>query len=254
MNRIRKLFDELDGAAFGSSMFEGAPPSNVGQDIGLALFSPLHYEPNYAYPLVVWLHGPGDDERQLRTVMPLVSMRNYVGAAVRGTAPLGPPGAGFAWLQSEPHIRLAEERVLAAVAAAGQRFNVAPSRVFLAGFDCGGTMALRVACQNPDRFAGVLSMGGEFPLGHAPLSRLAEVRRLAVLLATGRDSDRYPPERVCENLRLYYAAGMSIHLRQYPVGQDLTTEMLADMDRWIMEQIASPTTAGSFLDNVSREL
>ena len=30
-----------------------------------ALFAPMHYEPGYAYPLIVWLHGPGGDERQL---------------------------------------------------------------------------------------------------------------------------------------------------------------------------------------------
>ena len=47
------------------------------------LFAPLHYEPNYAYPLVIWLHGPGDDERQLLRVMPLVSMRNYVSVGPR---------------------------------------------------------------------------------------------------------------------------------------------------------------------------
>jgi phospholipase/carboxylesterase len=256
MNRILNLFDDLDigGEPFAADAAQGYQLPGLREDIGLALFSPLHYEPNYAYPLIVWLHGPGADERQLRKIMPSISMRNYVGAAVRGTLALGSREAGFAWSQSAGHIRRAEERTLAAVAAAQRRFNISSSRIFLAGFDCGGTMALRIACQYPDRFAGVLSMGGEFPLGNAPLSRLAEVRRLAVLLATGRDSDRYPPERVCENLRLFYAAGMSIHLRQYPVAQDLTTQMLSDMDRWIMEQITSPSGApGDCLDGAKRD-
>ena len=46
-----------------------------------ATFGPQHYEPQYAYPLIVWLHGRGDDERQLLRVMPHVSMRNYVAVA-----------------------------------------------------------------------------------------------------------------------------------------------------------------------------
>src|SRR4051794_5650794 len=54
-----------------------------------ALFTPLHYERNYAYPLIVWLHGPGDDERQLKRIMPLVSMRNYGAAGPRGTVETG---------------------------------------------------------------------------------------------------------------------------------------------------------------------
>ena len=44
----------------------------------------MHYAPGYAYPLIVWLHGSGSDERQLQRIMPLVSMQNYVAVAPRG--------------------------------------------------------------------------------------------------------------------------------------------------------------------------
>ena len=46
-----------------------------------SLFAPLRYTPSYPYPLIVWLHGYGSDERQLVRVMPLVSMQNYVAVA-----------------------------------------------------------------------------------------------------------------------------------------------------------------------------
>ena len=264
MNRIQNLFDDPD--ADRELRVAAAVEEELGlrfaESHGLALFCPLHYEPNYAYPLIVWLHGPADDERQLNKIMPLVSLRNYAAVAPRGTALAGAirskgfasggnGSAGWAWSQAEGHIRAAEERALAAVAAASERFHISPTRVFLAGFDCGGTMALRIGLQHPDRFAGVISVCGEFPLGNAPLSRLIDARRLPVLLATARDSKRFPPERACENLRLLYAAGMSIHLRQYPVGHELNSQMLADIDRWIMEQINSPTiVAGDPARNV----
>ena len=51
--------------------------------------APLHYERNYAYPLVVWLHGPGDNERQLQRIMPLVSMRNFVSIGPRSAGVCG---------------------------------------------------------------------------------------------------------------------------------------------------------------------
>ena len=51
-----------------------------------ATFSPLHYEPKYAYPLIVWLHGSGESEAQLRRVMPAISLRNYASIAPRGDA------------------------------------------------------------------------------------------------------------------------------------------------------------------------
>jgi hypothetical protein len=45
---------------------------------------------------------------------------------------------------------------------------------------------------------------------------------------------------VCEDLRLLHTAGLSVTLRQYPCGHELAPQMLADANRWIMEQINPP--------------
>jgi phospholipase/carboxylesterase len=178
-------------------------------------------------------------------------MRNYVAVAPRATLAAEPAKhgdgerakVGYEWLQTPDHILLAEHRVFTAKAAAERRFHVAGNRVFLAGFGCGGTMAMRLALNHPTVFAGAASFGGLFPSGYAPLGRLAEVRKLKLLLATCRDSLEYPPENVCEHLRLFHTAGLSVCLRQYPCGDELTTTMLADMDRWIMDQFIAPSGA-----------
>ncbi|MGE0607234.1 MAG: alpha/beta hydrolase [Pirellulales bacterium] len=207
-----------------------------------ALFGPLHYEPNYAYPLLVWLHGPGDDETQLRRVMPMISLRNYVAVAPRGTgASAGRSGHG--WPQNQAEIGLAEQRVFDGIDAARRKFHVHERRIFLAGFDCGGTMAFRLALMHPEMFAGVISLGGAFPSRHSPLARLNRARNLPILLSTGRDSGVYPPEKVCEDLRLFHTAGFQVALRQYPCGQEIALNMLSDIDRWMMEQINCPATS-----------
>ena len=205
-----------------------------------ALFTPLHYEPNYAYPLLVWLHGPGDDENQLKRIMPLVSLRNYVAVAVRGPSQVHRAGGrtGYTWTRHRALVTLADEPVFDAIEMAQSRFNVSPDRIFLAGFDCGGTMAFRLGMDHPRHFAGVLSLCGEFPAGRTPLRRLTEARRLPIFLTSGRDSRRYPPMTVCDHLRLFHSAGMQVALRQYPCGHEITPGMLADMDRWIMDQVA----------------
>jgi len=206
-----------------------------------ALFAPLHYEPNYAYPLLVWLHGPGSDERQLMRIMPLVSMRNYVAVAPRGLGMTGHDGRQiFGWSQSPQHIQQAEQRILDCIDEAEEKYHVSPKRLFLAGFDCGGTMAFRVAMNHPTRFAGVLSVGGGFPSGQNPLGQWTRARRLAVFVAVGRDSLEYAPARACDDLRLFHAAGLSVTLRQYPVGHELAPQILRDVDRWIIEQITAP--------------
>src|SRR5262249_10534754 len=126
------------------------------------------------------------------------------------------------------------------VTAARQWLKVDATRIFLAGYGSGGTMALRLAFNQPNFFAGVFSIAGAFPRDLRPLASLNEARRLKVLLASRRDSPQYSQADVCADLRLFHTAGVSVWLRQYPCGDELTSNMLADMDRWIMEQIVAP--------------
>ncbi len=205
-----------------------------------ALFAPMHYEPGYAYPLVVWLHGAGADERQLLRVMPLLGMRNYVAVAPRGTFHETEDAGRYNWPQAERHIVLAEHRVFDAVDTARAKYHVHAGRVFLAGFHSGGTMALRIALAHPSRFAGVVSLGGPVPTGGTPLGNLDGVRRLPVLLAAGSHSPGFPPELVSDNQRLLHTAGVPIAVRRYRCGQELSPQMLADVDRWIIEQFTNP--------------
>ena len=200
----------------------------------------MHYEGRYAYPLVVWLHGPGDDERQLQRVMPLISMRNYAAVGPRGTQAMETPGS--TWGDSDQALLAAEQRVFECIETATEKFNIASRRIFLAGFEAGGTTAFQIGLRNPDRFAGVLSLGGPFPLNRKPLAKLDEARSLPLFIAQGRDSDLYPIERTCEELRLFHVAGLSVKLRQYPCGDELNTQMLSDMDSWMMELVTGLTS------------
>jgi len=270
MNRIRpepSLIDPLLSVAGVGVVESIEAPRSTGRG-PYSLFAPLHYEPNYAYPLLVWLHGPGEDEHQLRRIMPSISLRNYVAVAPRGTvvasAAVATPASvasgasvstlavsssaassfaevrptGHGWRQTDGHIQAAELRVMECLDAAAEKFHIAPERCFLAGYGCGGTMAFRIALRNPQCFAGVLSLSGPFPSGRAPLAQLHDVRRLEVFVACARAGSMYPTETVCHDLRLLHTAGMSVILREYPGDDALTPQMLADMDRWIMEQVA----------------
>jgi phospholipase/carboxylesterase len=213
----------------------------AGHSTAASTFIPVHYEPNYAYPLLVWLHGPADNELQLRRVMPHISLRNYVAVAPRGTAtePDRPPEhpATYHWSQQPDHVLQAAASVLACVEQARHRFHIADHRIFLAGYDCGGSMALRLALRFPQLFAGVLSLGGRLPRGDQPLVHIEQSRHLPVMLIQGRDSQAYSEEQLCDDLRLLHAAGMSVTLRQYPCPQEVTTAMLADANAWFMQLV-----------------
>ncbi|MGL6195774.1 MAG: alpha/beta hydrolase [Thermoguttaceae bacterium] len=238
------------------------------------LFSPMHYEPGYAYPLLIWLHGPGSDERQILRIMPMISIRNFVGISPRGSklsetdsaessenVKLG-KGAelfrsaipelmlrlddenekikkkdGYDWFQMEPSISEAEQQVFDCISLAKERCNIADNRIFIVGFDTGGTMALRIAMQFPQYFAGVISLGGRLPVGNLPLSQWNDVRNLPTMLAIGQESHIYSSDDAGSDLKLLHAAGLSVSVRQYSCGQEISPLMLQDVNRWIMERV-----------------
>ena len=248
MNRIRQSADRPaqadacfeDGFSNFESSFDADSAffSPATSDWPQAVFAPLHYEPNYAYPLIVWLHGPGIDQRQLLRIMPVVSLRNYVAVAPQGI--LTQPREDYSWEQTAAHIDRAEQRIFDCIESVAEKYNFSRRKIFLAGFDCGGTMALRVAMNSPRRFAGAISLCGLFPSGQKPFGNLAAARRLPVFLAAGRKSEAYAEPQVCADLRLLHSAGISTTLRQYPCAQEIAPQMLQDMDRWIIEQITAP--------------
>ncbi|MEX1223428.1 MAG: PHB depolymerase family esterase [Pirellulales bacterium] len=214
-----------------------------------SFFTPAHYESGYSYPLVVWLHGSGNCERQLASILPGISMRNFVGASVRASLPCYDPSSpvpsspasigGYAWRQSPQQIEVASECVDQLIASARRRYRIDPDRIFLAGQGGGGTMALRLALAQPRRFAGAISIGGGLPAGNNPFRELHAIRQLPLFLAGGAASSRYQSERVCEDLRLLHAAGVSVTLRHYPSGDEVHPQCLHDVNAWMMECLAS---------------
>lgn len=201
-----------------------------------SLFVPMHYEKNYAYPLIVWLHGDDSDCNQIQKLMPHISVRNHVAIAPQSGFSLASP---IAWPNCEESVEAAYESVMAVVDQAQLRFNINSSRIFLAGAGTGGTMAFRIAFERPDVFGGVISIDGPMETEHVPLRDWERCRELPVLLSCFRASDSYSQEDLCHHLRLLHIAGFSTTVRQYPGEAKLNNKILSDVDAWIMEQISS---------------
>jgi phospholipase/carboxylesterase len=244
MNRFQLLAHRSDSHTQSSPPLDQAlSQSDHRNGLHYSTFAPLHYEKNYSYPLLIWLHGPGDDERQIQRIMPLVSMRNYVAIGLRAPEPDQENGKGFRWPCGDSDMFSAEQGVFECIDIVTKKFHIARQRIFLGGYQCGGTTAFRLALKYPHHFAGVLSVGGPFPMGNRPLLHLDQVRQLPLFIAHCRDSVTYPVEQACDELRLFHAAGLHVTLRQYPCGDELDSQMLHDMDVWMMELITGITAA-----------
>jgi phospholipase/carboxylesterase len=191
------------------------------------LFTPLGYEPGYDYPLIVWLPDPEARPFDLGRVMKRLSLRNFV--AVQ-------PMIG-----DDPQADR-EESVWRAIDQACDRASVHPRRIYLVGQGSGGTEAFRVACRHPRAFAGVVSLGGSFPLDETAFARLFEVRQLPMLLCCHRDAPEAAVRHTDRTLRLFHAAGAMLAMRIYPGTNDFSKAILCDVNRWLMDEVCGTSS------------
>src|SRR4051794_27044027 len=120
----------------------------------LRTFLPTGYEPNYPYPLLVFLHGYGGSDEEVLRLAPHLSRRNYICIGLRGPRSLAPRADGrgaFSWGLGQ-NDSLLEEYVFRAVEQTRRHFHVHSERIYLAGFCEGATLAYRLGLFYPERF------------------------------------------------------------------------------------------------------
>jgi len=230
-----------------------------------ARFIPRQYEPNYAYPLLVLLHGRGGDEDQLVRAMPALSWRNYVGLALRGPQTIVKRDrvTGYGWGREFEHadragarrqpagteadiVRRAlfepdpevfdglEAAVFSAILQTRQLLHVHSERIYLMGCGEGASVAYWLGLMYPERFAGIIAINGWLPVGLRPLGRLKACRDLPVLVVHGAWNARTPLQEARRNVATLRAGGLRVAFQSYPCSHRLSAPMLADVDSWLI--------------------
>jgi phospholipase/carboxylesterase len=203
-------------------------------------FLPTGYEPNYPYPLLVFLHNHGGSEEQILRLAPRLSRRNYICIGLRGPHRLKPRPDGrlaYSWGLPGGGDVMVEEYVFRAVEQTRRHYHVHSERIYLAGFCEGATLAYELGLQFPDKFAGVISLNGCIPRRRGPLLRLPDVRQLRVLIGHGIANAIVPISMARQDHRLLYTAGLAVRMHTYAANHRIHRDMLRDIDRWIMRQV-----------------
>jgi phospholipase/carboxylesterase len=221
---------------------EGLYTSEVAapQPRALRTYLPVGYEPNYPYPLLVFLHGQGSNEEQALRLAPRLSRRNYLCIAPRGPEPAPPrPGGqpGCGWGPDDRFDPEVEEYLLRAIEQTRREYHVHSERIYLVGFREGAALAYRLALSSPERFAGVVSLNGAMPRRGGPLLRLPGARRLRVFIGHGFANPVIPLTLARQDFRLFYTAGLNVRLNTYPTTHRVHAEMLRDVNRWVQDHI-----------------
>src|SRR5690242_18104537 len=98
-------------------------------------FLPTGYEPNYPYPLLVFLHGQGGSDEQILRLAPRLSRRNYVCISLRGPHFLGLRGdgePGYGWGNEGQYESVVEDYVFRAVQETRRTYHIHSERIYLA--------------------------------------------------------------------------------------------------------------------------
>ena len=206
------------------------------------VFAPLHYEAGYKYPLLVWIPDNLESGSVLPEIMPLVSLRNYVAvqpsfqSAIDATAQELTP---FEFQSEVLPLDEAAGSVDRAIRYAFEQFNVCREKVFLIGQGRGGSVAIRLAWQSPERFAGVVSINGHIPVNGPGLAGLSKYHRnLPLLLQHDASSTHYSHQSFCEDMRLCHLAGIPATFHHFPECKNRIQHKLAKCNRWLMDHIA----------------
>lgn len=208
-------------------------PGRVEQGV----YIPEGYEPNYAYPLIVWVQGPEGNAHELQHVLPLISERNYVGVAFRARTKATRDEIQRDGLPSRTLHRLLRE-LRRLVRATARDCHLHADRIYLAGFDVGGSIALQLGAASSARVAGIAVFGT--PLPPLPVCRSGGLNGTRILLGAGIRDRRVSPADLQHAQRRLQQAGMDANVCQYDAGHQVTRAMLADVNRWIMEAVAAP--------------
>jgi phospholipase/carboxylesterase len=201
-------------------------------------FLPTGFEPNYPYPLLVFLHGRGTSEEQTIRLAPRVSRRNYICIGLRGPQEERPRSRpeGYSLSSALDADAFAEEYVFRAIEQACANYFINTDRIFLAGLGEGATLAYRLGLGYAGTFAGVIAINGELPQG-GPFLRLPEARQVRVLIQHGIANSLVPLSAAKRGHRLLYSAGLPVELLTYPTTHRTHPHMLRDINRWVMDSM-----------------
>jgi len=217
MSRLTMLLESIGGnlTNFPTASLCGArDETTIELSSPHRLFVPEHYEPGYDYPLIVWLHSDESCELELDNVMMALSRRNYIAIAPRGNQKSRGRSRLFRWGTSSTDCELAEELVWDSVQSVANSLSVNTTKIFLAGFGSGGTMAQWIGLKYSKQIAGVVSFNGFFPTAPRALSNWKCARKLQVLFAQRQGSTLCSDEDLLRAIRISHQTSLNFKFWQ----------------------------------------
>jgi len=201
------------------------------------LVVPAEYDPTTPIPVVVCLHGYGDNPRDFniaRFYQELANDKQIAFLIVSGTVTFGPNS--FKW---SPSRTLDANRIDQAFKNVSDRLTPAPGKVVTLGFSHGAMVATHVALKNPSMYAGgiVLSPGGpvedeSLPQGGAVPAN--ETQRFVMLANAGEFPGNVAMTRHAESLaKNVFKCQTMLRIKEGENMHSFPSDYLEELGTWI---------------------
>lgn len=229
------------------SIAESLQPPTVERTLTaeFKLYYDLHVPVVQPAPLLVALHGYGENKRQMmreaRSLVPesfaVASLQGFHQHMKKPKEPGGPPRFGFGWLTNfhpEDSWAIHHQALLDLMQTLTSEGVADPARVFLLGYSQSCALNYRFAFTHVDRLRGVIGICGGLP-GDWETSKSYQPTKAAVFHLTGTRDEIYPPSRVAdyeERLRLRAA---EVEVRSYDAEHEMAPAMREDLRAWLNE-------------------
>ena len=207
------------------------------------LYYDLHVPPETPAPLLVALHGYGDNKGWMMRVARECAPEGFAVASLQGPhqhikeprEPGGPLRYGFGWLTNfrpEESVALHHRALLDLIDALDRQSVARPESVFLLGFSQTCALNFRFVFTHAGALRGVVGVCGGLP-GDWEESTLYQRTRASVLHLGGTRDEFSPPARVADYAARLRARAADVEARSYDAGHEFSPDMRADLRAWL---------------------
>lgn len=193
-------------------------------------------------PLIVALHGRGEDESIMRARMAPLARAGWRVLVPQAPYPFDSVGRrrriGYAWYQFDGD----QASFLASMDAAGaflfplidrmrERLGVATRDLALLGFSQGAYLGYYLGLRHPERFRAVVGVAGRAKAESVDVR--AAAGRVSILHLHGRDDEAMSPEPCRASIQALRDAGVDATFRLAEGGHDVTPAMVQEAETWL---------------------
>lgn len=186
------------------------------------------YDPKKPMPLVVALHGAGDNAKSYLTYewQANVDARGMIVVAPQATNPVS---AGYGWIKDD------RARILAAIDDARACYAVAPGKIILQGFSLGADMSLFVGLTYAKDYAGIAVASGTLARAETSFAQgvsfLPAAKKLPISLWRGTSDPIVSAEDITDTHDRLTAGGHVVKDHSFKGGHKTTpADALAQYD------------------------